>query len=130
MSFQTLRNLVVDCAPTFRGGLLNVHLYVSATISETPYPQPNFLVNNAGYTMSQNTKELKTLLHERIENIDDEELLHSVKILLDQKYQSVSEPQLTEYQVKRIEKAKLSISKGETLTNEQADELVDRWLNE
>ena len=80
--------------------------------------------------MSQNTKELKTLLHERIENIDDEELLHSVKILLDQKSQSVSEPQLTEYQVKRIEKAKLSISKGETLTNEQADELVDRWLNE
>ncbi len=80
--------------------------------------------------MSQNTKELKTLLHERIENIDDEELLHSVKIFLDQKYQSVAEPQLTEYQVKCIEKAKRSISKGETLTNEQADELVDRWLNE
>ncbi len=80
--------------------------------------------------MSQNTKELKTLLHESIENIDDEELLQTVKTILDQKSQSVSEPQLTEYQVKRIDKAKRSISKGETLTNEQADELVDRWLNE
>jgi len=31
-----------------KNGLLNVYVYVSATISETPYPQPNFLVNNAG----------------------------------------------------------------------------------
>jgi len=31
-----------------QNGLLNVHRYVSATISETPYPQLNFLMNNAG----------------------------------------------------------------------------------
>ena len=29
-------------------GLLNVLRYVSATISLTPCPQPNFLVNNTG----------------------------------------------------------------------------------
>ena len=29
-------------------GLLNVLRYVFATISETPYPQPNYLMNNAG----------------------------------------------------------------------------------
>jgi hypothetical protein len=80
--------------------------------------------------MPSDTKELKTLLHESIENIDDIELLHTVKTILDHKYQSVAEPQLTEYQVNRIEKAKISISKGETLPNQQADKLVDRWLNE
>jgi hypothetical protein len=80
--------------------------------------------------MSSDTKELKSLLHESIENIDDEELLRTVKEMLDYKYQSVSEPELTEYQVKRIEKAKESIRKGETLTNNQADKLVEKWLNE
>ncbi|MGM0460597.1 MAG: hypothetical protein ACQERO_14725 [Bacteroidota bacterium] len=80
--------------------------------------------------MSTDIKELKSLLHERIEYVDDEELLRTVKAILDQNNRSVSEPRLTEYQVKRIEKAKESIRKGETLTNEQADELVDRWLNE
>lgn len=69
-------------------------------------------------------------MHECIENIDDAALLRIVKVIQDYNYQSVSEPQLTEYQVKRIEKAKESIRKGKTLTNEQADELVDRWLNE
>ena len=80
--------------------------------------------------MPSNTQELKSLLHESIENVDDEELLLTVKDLLDQKYQAVSEPQLTDYQIKRIEKAKESFKKGETLTNEKADELVDKWLNE
>jgi hypothetical protein len=80
--------------------------------------------------MSSDTKELKSLLHESIENIDDEELLRTVKEMLDYKYHSVSEPELTEYQVKRIEQAKESIRKGETLTNNQADKLVEKWLNE
>ncbi len=36
--------------------------------------------------MAADTKELKSLLHESIENIDDEELLRVAKSLLDRKY--------------------------------------------
>lgn len=80
--------------------------------------------------MVTDTKELKSLLHESIENIDDEELLRAAKSILDRKYEPSTEIKLNEYQKQRIEKAKKSIAKGEYLTNEQADELVTKWLNE
>lgn len=80
--------------------------------------------------MATDTKDLKSLLHESIENIDDEELLRAAKSILDRKYKPTTEIKLNEYQKQRIEKAKKSIAKGEYLTNEQADELVTKWLNE
>lgn len=80
--------------------------------------------------MTTDTKELKSLLHESIENIDDEELLRVAKSILDRKYTPIDNIELNEYQKERIDKAKASISKGDYLTNEQADELVTKWLNE
>ncbi len=79
--------------------------------------------------MSTNTKELKKLLHESIENIDDEAFLQTVKHILDHKYQP-QEVTLSPYQEKRIKKAKASIDQGDFLTNEQADQMVAKWLNE
>lgn len=79
--------------------------------------------------MSTNTKELKKLLHESIENIDDETFLQAVKEILDRKYEP-EDITLTLAQEKRIDKAKQSINKGDYLTNEQADQLVAKWLNE
>lgn len=75
-------------------------------------------------------KELKSLLHESIENIDDESLLKTVKHILDHKYQPKEEVPISSYQKKRIEKVKKSIDQGDYLTNEQADEMVAKWLNE
>lgn len=80
--------------------------------------------------MATETKELKSLLHESIENIDDEELLRVAKNILDRKYTPVENIELNEYQKKRLEKAKAGISTGESLSNEQADKLVSQWLNE
>ena len=80
--------------------------------------------------MAANTKELKSQLHESIENIDDEELLQAAKDLLDRKYEPTKEVSLNNYQKERIGKAKESIARGESLTNAQADELVAKWLNE
>lgn len=80
--------------------------------------------------MATDTKELKSLLHESIENIDDEELLRVAKNILDRKYEPAETIKLSDYQKHRIEKAKSSIAKGESLTNKQADELVAKWLNE
>lgn len=75
------------------------------------------------------TKELKKLLHESIENINDEAFLQTVKEILDRKYEP-GEITLTPYQENRIEEAKKSIKQGDALTNEQADQLVSKWLNE
>jgi len=80
--------------------------------------------------MATDTKELKNLLHESIENIDDEELLRVAKSILDRKYTPVDNIELNEYQKQRIDKAKASVAKGDYLTNDQADELVTKWLNE
>ncbi len=80
--------------------------------------------------MSSRTKELKSLLHESIENIDDESFLQTVKHILDHKYQPKEKVTLSSYQEKRIEEAKKSIDQEDYLTNEQADEMVAKWLNE
>ena len=62
--------------------------------------------------MASDTQELKSLLHESIENIDDEELLLMAKNLLDRKYKPAEAIELNEYQKQRIEKAKASIARG------------------
>ncbi|MDZ7693867.1 MAG: hypothetical protein U5K69_22560 [Balneolaceae bacterium] len=73
---------------------------------------------------------MKSLLHESIENIDDESFLKTVKHILDHKYQPEKEIELSSNQEKRIDQAKKSIDQGDYLTNEQADQMVAKWLNE
>lgn len=75
-------------------------------------------------------QEIKSLLHESIENINDEDFLLAIRQLLERKYVPSEEPKLAEWQIKRIEEAKKQIKKGNYLTNEQADKIVDKWLNE
>ena len=76
------------------------------------------------------TQELKSLLHESIENINDPDFLLAIKQLLDRKYHPVDEPEISEEQLNRMEESKIQIRKGNYLTNEQADELVAKWLKE
>lgn len=80
--------------------------------------------------MATDTKELKSFLHESIENIDDEELLQIAKSILDRKYEPDATLKLNDYQKERLSKAKKSIQTGNYLTNEQADQIVTKWLNE
>ncbi len=75
-------------------------------------------------------QELKNLIHESIENIDDEAFLLAVKEILERKYAATNAPVLTQWQIDRIEKAKQELDAGNFLTNEQADELVEKWLSE
>ncbi|MGM0588688.1 MAG: hypothetical protein ACQETE_09760 [Bacteroidota bacterium] len=79
--------------------------------------------------MATTADRLKSLLHESIENIDDEDLLRTVKDILDRKYQPAENIQLSSVQEQRIEQAQESIKRGDYLTNEQADQLVAQWLN-
>ena len=75
-------------------------------------------------------KNLKTLLHESIENINDDAFLTAVKQILDRKYTPSAQPKLSKEQIQRIDESKEQIRKGNFLTNAQADKLVDKWLNE
>lgn len=80
--------------------------------------------------MSTQTTDLKSLLHKRIERINDKELLQSVKDILEKNNESSKNITLKSYQEKRLEQAKKSKDQGNVLTNDQADQLVAEWLNQ
>ncbi len=76
------------------------------------------------------TNEIKQLLYEGIENIDDQEFLLTIKELIDHRY-SVSEvPTLAGWQESRIRESERQIENGEFLADDQVDKIVDRWLKE
>lgn len=73
---------------------------------------------------------IKRQLFEGINNIDDSEFLRTVKELIDHKYVHAADPELSDWQKERINVAENQISNGDYLTNQQANELFDKWLNE
>ena len=72
--------------------------------------------------------ELKTYLHESIENINDEKLLSTLKEISTHHYSNLQEPELNDYQLNRLNESKEQIANGNSFTNEQADELISKWL--
>ncbi len=76
------------------------------------------------------TDELKKHLHEGIENIDDNEFLNTIKELIEHNYSASEEPELSDWQLKRIRESEKQISQGDFLTNEQVDQIIDILLEE
>ena len=76
------------------------------------------------------TEEIKSQLHEGIENIDDNEFLLAIKELIDRKYNPLDFTELSELQMERIKDSESQIENGEFFTNEQADKIIDKWLEE
>lgn len=76
------------------------------------------------------TEEIKTALHESIENIDDNDFLSALKQIVERKYTLLEKPELTDWQEKRIEESYRQFEEGKTFTNHQADLLVEKWLSE
>ena len=74
------------------------------------------------------TSELKSNLHESIENITDEKLLLTLTEISAHHYSMVQEPEINDYQLNRLNESKKQIAKGISYTNEQADELINKWL--
>jgi hypothetical protein len=75
-------------------------------------------------------REIKNLLHESIENINDEALLLTIKELLERQYTPKATPSLADWQLKRIEESKTQIQEGNSYSEKEADDLIDKWLNE
>ena len=76
------------------------------------------------------TEDIKSRLHEGIENIDDNEFLLTIKELIERKYNSTDFSDLSEMQLKRIKDSEKQIDNGEFYTNEQVDKIIDKWLEE
>jgi len=74
------------------------------------------------------SEEIKSVLHESIENIEDDDFLLSVKEIIDSKYRLSTIPKISDDQIERILESDDQIEKGNFLTNEEADKLVDEWL--
>ncbi|PKL33029.1 MAG: hypothetical protein CVV45_09720 [Spirochaetae bacterium HGW-Spirochaetae-10] len=73
--------------------------------------------------------EIKTMLHESIENIDDPAILLAMQEIAGRKYTPQDPPHLSPNQILRIEESTQQIREGLYVTNEEADALVDEWLN-
>lgn len=69
------------------------------------------------------TLELKKEIKSRIDKIEDEKLLKKVENLLNEKIYVLSEEQ-----IKAVEEAREEFSKGEFYTQEEIEEMTNKWL--
>jgi hypothetical protein len=76
-----------------------------------------------------NTLQLKTALHESIENINDLEVLNTMNEISVHHYNTLQEPELNSYELNRIAESEKQIADGNYFTDEQANELFEKWLN-
>ena len=74
------------------------------------------------------TEEIKSIIHEGIEHIDDYELLETIQSLISEKYSAKPAPHLTERQIEHLKKSREQIKNGEFYTNEEVEKMFDLWL--
>jgi len=75
------------------------------------------------------TVDLKNILIHRIAGINDKSFLTAINTLVETKSESMIYKTTSEQQ-KRIEVAIVQISRGESFTNEQVENEIDKWLKE
>lgn len=75
------------------------------------------------------TVELKKLLIDKIQNIENEKLLQEAFRLLELETEDIELYKLNNNQNKAIEEARQQIKNGQFLTDEQANKEVEEWLS-
>lgn len=75
------------------------------------------------------TIELKKLLIDKIQNIENEKLLQEAFRLLELENEDIELYKLNDNQNKAIEEATQQIKNGQFLTEEQANKEVEEWLS-
>jgi hypothetical protein len=73
---------------------------------------------------------IKQKLLEGINNIDESDFLLTLKELIDRKYSETRTPILTENQKLRMEESEIQINNGDFFTDDQVNELIEKWLKE
>jgi hypothetical protein len=75
------------------------------------------------------TVELKNFLIHRIAAIDDKSFLTAIKTIIETKSETTIYKTTAEQRVKIME-GRNQLAKGESLTNEQVEMEIDKWLSE
>lgn len=70
--------------------------------------------------------ELKNSIIEQVNKSDDLETLDLLQTILQNRNAEL--PQLTDWQIKRIEESEQQIARGEYYTEEEANRRVDEWF--
>ncbi|HMQ69283.1 MAG TPA: hypothetical protein PKA90_09750 [Ignavibacteria bacterium] len=76
------------------------------------------------------TKEIKTILHESIENINDKSFLEAIRVIVEPKYKSNSRLKISDKHKSILEKSHEQIANGEYYTNDEVKKISDKWLKE
>lgn len=75
------------------------------------------------------TSELKDILIQRIQAIEDAPFLRALKVITDTKI--VNQPyELNDFEQQKIASAREQIKNGETFTQEEVFKSIDTWLKE
>jgi len=72
------------------------------------------------------TAELKSLLHEKIDKIEDEDYLEDLAEMLNDSSQA--DIKLEQWEIDRIEESEKQIERGEFYTEEEANRRVEEWF--
>ncbi|MBV6492752.1 MAG: hypothetical protein LDLANPLL_00749 [Turneriella sp.] len=72
--------------------------------------------------------ELKNELHEGIENLQDMQLLHIIKSIIEQQYKSMSSITLSGRRREQLEAARREAAEQLTLSSDESDQEIDTWL--
>jgi hypothetical protein len=76
------------------------------------------------------TEEIKTILHESIENIEDEKFLEAIRVILENKYKTIPSLKISEKHKKILDESSKQIEDGDYFTNEEAKKIANEWLKD
>ncbi|MEO8149134.1 MAG: hypothetical protein ABI723_15925 [Bacteroidia bacterium] len=74
------------------------------------------------------TEEIKSIIHEGIENIDDLDFLETIQSLINEKYLAKPAPHLTDKQIEHLKRSREQIKNGEFHTNDEVKKMMTEWL--
>ncbi len=74
------------------------------------------------------TEEIKSRLHESIENIDDENFLEAIRIIIEVKHTSIPSLKISEKHKTILHESEKQIECGEYFTNDEVKKLSNEWL--
>jgi CRISPR/Cas system CSM-associated protein Csm2 small subunit len=76
------------------------------------------------------TEEIKTILHESIENIEDEKFLEAIRAVVEPKYKTIPSLKISEKHKKILDESVKQIEDGDFYTNEEAKKISTEWLKD
>lgn len=74
------------------------------------------------------TKEIKSLLHDSIESIENESFLEAIQMIIDAKYKNHPELNISDKHKEVLQVRERHIENGEFYTNEEVKKILNAWL--